>query len=176
MSYAIVNCKLPFLHSVYYYYYSRQFVLMFVSEVFQHSFQVSTRRSLRNKCLNISGATACLMNRFHFVKTYDMTTILVSLTETTLFDENELSPVLLSSSDWHLRSCQEQENKKTFLFSMTEVSHPRPLLIIIKRGKKKFVCLFVVILKRFSIYSKPFVTWKKNCFSFEFLFRCEWKL
>ena len=43
MSYAIVNCKLPFLHSVYYYYYSRQFVLMFVSEVFQHSFQVYNR-------------------------------------------------------------------------------------------------------------------------------------
>ena len=64
-------------------------------------------RSLRNKCLTYSVAV-CLTNRFPLVITYDITKILLSLTETILLDGNELFPVL-GSSDWHLWSGQKQE-------------------------------------------------------------------
>ena len=51
------------------------------------------------------------MDRFRIVITYDITTILVSLTETILFDGNKLSPVLLNSSQWltFVEWSQEQE-------------------------------------------------------------------
>ena len=80
---------------------SRQFILMFVEAFPTFIPGFATRRSLRNKCLNISGDVACLMYRFHLVITYDddITTILVSLTETIFWYlyGNELIPVLGSS-------------------------------------------------------------------------------
>ena len=128
-------------------------------------FQVFTCRSLRNKCLNISDA-ARLMNSFCLVITYDITSILVILSETILFDGNESPPVILGSSDWHLWSGQEQDKWDSEPFpELTKVDNRT-------RFAFWFFCLYLILISLHYNYELLIIHFPQNYFNTYYYYYC----